>query len=214
MSNKIGLIRDKSDLVINITDDSIMNITGMMGSGKSTLGKKIKKDQNIELISLDWLFGYSIENKPDKINQVIKKIESIYKETKNQEIFKYSHNTKKDKKVEISYQKYTEKIYTYLIKNYITSKVIIEGRQIYKYIRPNKLKGTLIIKRTSLFHSYKRAFTRDVFRRWKLYKDKKISRKAVREKFIERIKFPLKDYKEINSFIKKVEIMKREKMKE
>lgn len=41
MSCKIGLIKDKSDLVINITNDRIINITGMMGSGKTTLGKKI-----------------------------------------------------------------------------------------------------------------------------------------------------------------------------
>lgn len=53
MSCKIGLIKDKSDLVINITNDRIINITGMMGSGKTTLGKKIHQEKDMELISLD-----------------------------------------------------------------------------------------------------------------------------------------------------------------
>lgn len=75
MSCKIGLIKDKSDLVINITNDRIINITGMMGSGKTTLGKKIHQEKDMELISLDWLFGYSVGNRPDKINKLIKEIE-------------------------------------------------------------------------------------------------------------------------------------------
>ncbi len=40
MNKIIGIIKDKSDLVIRVTNDNIINVTGMMGSGKTTLGKK------------------------------------------------------------------------------------------------------------------------------------------------------------------------------
>lgn len=135
MKSRIGIIKDKSDLMIHLTDENIINITGMMGSGKTTLGKKISQDKNIELISLDWLFGYSIGNRPEKINKLIREIEDMYKETKNQKIFKYSYKSKLDKKIERNYYKYTSKIYKYLLQSYDKHPIIIEGRHIYKYIK-------------------------------------------------------------------------------
>ncbi len=40
MNKIIGIIKDKSDLVIRVTNDNIINVTGIMGLGKTTLGKK------------------------------------------------------------------------------------------------------------------------------------------------------------------------------
>lgn len=111
---------------------------------------------------------------------------------------------KENKKVRQNYEKYAGKFYDYLIKNYVTEPVIIEGIHISKYVKLNNLKGTIIIKRTSLLHSYKRAFNRDVLRRFRMYKNKEITKKELLYKFFERIKFPLEDYIEINRFISKV----------
>lgn len=158
----------------------------------------------MELISLDWLFGYSVGNRPDKINKLIKEIEKKYIETKNQTIFHYSNKVKENKKVKQNYEKYAGKFYDYLIKNYVTEPVIIEGIHISKYVKLNNLKGTIIIKRTSLLNSYKRAFNRDVLRKFKMYKNKEITKKEVRDKFFERIKPPLEDYIKINRFIREV----------
>lgn len=113
------------------------------------------------MLSLDWMFGYSLGNRPEKINNMLKEFEKIYPETKNQQIFQYFYKRAKDKKVDLKYYEYTDIIYTYLIEN-INKPKIIEGRHIYKYMDPKLLKGKIIIKRTSLIHSYKRAFKRDV----------------------------------------------------
>ena len=200
---KIGIFADKEDIEINLTNDNIINITGMMGSGKTTLAREIKDKQNIDLLSLDWMFGYSLGNRPEKINNMMKEFEKIYTETKNQQIFKNYHKRKKDKKVELKYYEYTDIIYTYLIEN-IKEPQIIEGRHIYKYMNLNLLRGKIIIKRTSLIHAYKRAFKRDVGRQIELYKKGEISLTEVLDKIRERIKFPIQDYIEINKFISKL----------
>ena len=78
---KIGIFADKEDIEINLTNDNIINITGMMGSGKTTLAREKKDKQNIDLLSLDWMFGYSLGNRPEKINNMLKEFEKIYPET-------------------------------------------------------------------------------------------------------------------------------------
>ena len=141
----IGIFKDKSDLEIILSDDKIINITGMMGSGKTTLAKKIKQEKNIEFISLDWLFGASLKNRPEYIKNILISFKNDYPELKNRK----------------EYYEYADKIYNYLLKN-ISNPIIYEGRHIYRYIDINVLKGKIIIKRTSLIHSYKRALKRDI----------------------------------------------------
>lgn len=179
-----------------------------MGSGKTTLARKIREKENIELLSLDWMFGYSLGNRPEKIHNMLKEFEKLYPETKNQKIFQYFNKRKKDKRVDLKYYEYTNKIYTYLISN-ISKPHIIEGRHIYKYMNPNLLKGKIIIKRTSLIHAYKRAFKRDVEKKIELYKKRKIKLSDVFNKFYERVKLPINDYIEINKFINRVLKMDR-----
>lgn len=200
---EVGIFKDKEDIEITLTNDNIVNITGMMGSGKTTLARKITEKENIELLSLDWMFGYSLGNRPGKIHNMLKEFEKLYPETEDQKIFQYFNKRKKDKRVDLKYYEYTNKIYTYLISN-ISEPHIIEGRHIYEYMNPNILKGKLIIKRTSLIHAYKRAFKRDVEKRIELYKDRKIKISDVFDKFYERVKIPISDYIEINKFINKV----------
>lgn len=200
---EVGIFKDKEDIEITLTDDNIVNITGMMGSGKTTLARKIKEKENIELLSLDWMFGYSLGNRPEKIYNMLKEFEKLYPETKNQKIFQYFNKRKKDKKVDLKYYEYTNKIYTYLISN-ISEPHIIEGRHIYEYMNPNLLKGKIIVKRTSLIHAYKRAFKRDVGKRIQLYKKREIKLSDIFNKFYERAKIPIHDYIKINKFINKI----------
>lgn len=200
---QVGIFRDKKDLEITLTNDNIINVTGMMGSGKTTLAREIKKQKNIELISLDWMFGASIKNRPEYIANMLKSFEKIYPETKGQEIFKYYNIRRKNKKVDLKYYEYADKIYNYLLEN-IQKPVIIEGRHIYRYIDHSLLKGKIIIKRTSLVNSYKRAFKRDMRNKIKEYKNNEIKINKVFSRAFERIKIPINDYIIVNKYISKV----------
>ena len=183
----IGIFKDKSDLEIILSDDKIINITGMMGSGKTTLAKKIKQEKNIEFISLDWLFGASLKNRPEYIKNILISFKNDYPELKNRK----------------EYYEYADKIYNYLLKN-ISNPIIYEGRHIYRYIDINVLKGKIIIKRTSLIHSYKRALKRDINNKIKEYKNKEVKINTILNRLFERIKIPFKDYIMINKYIKKI----------
>lgn len=193
---KIGIFKDKEDIEFVFSDDDIINITGMMGSGKTTLAKSLAINTKKELIIFDWMFGRSLGNRPDKIEKLLKKFEEKYPETINQEIFK-NH---KDKDNEKEIQKYATIIYNFVLEN-IKLPMIVEGQHLYKWMDYDALKGKLIIKRTSLFNAYLRAFRRDVHRLQKQYKNGEVKRKAVLNKVKERIIFPIKDYLKINKFI-------------
>ncbi len=190
----VGIFKDKSDLEIQLTNDDIINITGMMGSGKTTLARQIKKDKKMDLISLDWMFGASLKNRPDNIKQLLDSFINEHPEIKNKDM----------------YYDYADLIYEYLYKKLSPSK-IFEGRHIYMYMNTTTLKGKIIIKRTSLVHSYKRAFKRDMQHKIKEYKSKEINLVQVLKRLFERIKIPIKDYIMINKYINKMtsEIMKK-----
>lgn len=200
---KVRIFRDKENLEIKLTDDEIINITGMMGSGKTTLAREIKKQKDVELISLDWMFGASIKNRPEYITDMLKSFEKIHPETKGQEIFRYYNFRIKNKKVDLKYYEYADKIYNYLLEN-ISKPMILEGRHIYRYIDTSLLKGKIIIKRTSLVNSYKRAFKRDIKNKIKEYKNNEIKIGKVFSKFFERIKIPVNDYIILNKYISRV----------
>lgn len=183
----VGVFKDKKDLEITLTNDKIINITGMMGSGKTTLAREIKKEKNVEFISLDWMFGASLKNRPEYVKNILDSFEKIYP------------NIKKQKK----YYEYADRMYNYLLKT-ILYPVIYEGRHIYRYMSPDILRGKIIIKRTSLIHSYKRAFKRDMNNKIKEYKNKEIKINQVLSRLFERIKIPFNDYIAINKFISKI----------
>lgn len=192
---KIGIIKDKEDLEIELTNDNIINVTGIMGSGKTTLARKLVEEKNIKLISLDWLFGASLGNRPEEIAIMQSEMEKVYPEIKDFEIFK-----RKGKLAAQKYYEYADKMYEYLI-GYMEEPLIIEGRHIYEYVDLNCIKGKIIIKRTSLIHSYIRAYKRDMKRLINRYKEGKVDIKAVFDKFIERIKVPIANHMKANKFI-------------
>ena len=193
---KISFFKNKEDIELIFTDDDIINITGIMGSGKTTLAKTIANKTKRELIVFDWMFGRSLGNRPIKIEKLLKKFEKQYPETVDQQIFK--SNNSRDNEIEI--QKYAGIIYEFVLKN-IELPMVIEGQHLYKWMNYNKLRGKIIIKRTSFLNSYIRAFKRDVSRLYKQYKRKKATKRELIDKIFERIKFPIKDYYKINKFI-------------
>lgn len=193
---KISFFKNKEDIELIFTDDDIINITGIMGSGKTTLAKTIANKTKRELIVFDWMFGRSLGNRPIKIEKLLKKFEKQYPETVDQQIFK--SNNSRDNEIEI--QKYAGIIYEFVLKN-IELPMVIEGQHLYKWMDCNKLRGKIIIKRTSFLNSYIRAFKRDVSRLYKQYKRKKATKRELIDKIFERIKFPIKDYYKINKFI-------------
>ena len=179
-NDKISIFKDKDDIKFLLTDDNIINVTGIIGSGKTTLAREIRNDTSFELISLDWMFGASLKNRPENIKKLSDDFEKLYPD-KN----KY---------------KYADLIYKYLLANLADNK-IFEGRHIYRYIDPKVFKGTLIIKRTRLINSYKRAFKRDMNNKIKEYKRKEIKFSKVLNRFFARIKFPILEYIRINNYI-------------
>ena len=184
----VGVFKDKPDLEILLTNDDTINITGMMGSGKTTLARQISKDEKIELISLDWMFGASLKSRPDSVKKILDDFMNDYPAIKNKKV----------------YYENADIIYEYLYKK-LSHPKIFEGRHIYQYMNVNTLKGKLIVKRTSLIHSYQRAFTRDMKHKINEYRNGEIKLVQVLKRLWERIRVPINDYKIINQYIRKID---------
>ena len=77
MKSKVKLLIDEKDIIFKCTKDNIINITGMIGSGKTTYADKYRKDNNYIVISLDCLYrGQDKENMNEEtqnINQILQK---------------------------------------------------------------------------------------------------------------------------------------------
>lgn len=56
MENKITIIQDKKDIEIQCTEEKIINITGMIGSGKTTKANLYRNDERYIVISFDCLY--------------------------------------------------------------------------------------------------------------------------------------------------------------
>lgn len=187
---KVNFFSDKSDISIRLTDDNIINITGMIGSGKSTMADKYRNDERYIVISLDCL--YKDQDKENSnihtgnINEIIK---NKFPEKNNMEYFNEYYD------IILEYIKKQRKI------------GVIEGQQIYRYLDINNVKGKIIVKRTSIFHCWYRSIRRHITRRYKLYKNGEISFKkfiANSWYWIKRRTLQLKHYKSLNCFLYKL----------
>ncbi len=63
MKNKVHFFIDQTDIEILCTNDNIINITGMIGSGKTTLANQYRNNNNYIVISLDCLYRRSRQRK-------------------------------------------------------------------------------------------------------------------------------------------------------
>lgn len=142
MESKIYLFKDKPDYIKQISNDKIINVTGSVGSGKSTYGRKYKDNNDYIVIGLDSILS---DKDPDSMNKEILELR---------------------KKLLKKYNKLTMDVMDYYddIINFIENKKkkgIIEGGNITHIDDISKLKGTIIIKRTARFKCYYRAAYRD-----------------------------------------------------
>ncbi len=138
--NKLYLFKDQEDYVIKLTDDKVINIIGTKGSGKTTSSMDYLDSNNYVIINCDRLLELPSNENEDKI---LPEIRNLLKKT---------YDIEKD----------FDKCYEIII-NYILDKkkiAVIEGN-IISDINPKLLKGKVIIKRTSVFKSFKRAVKRD-----------------------------------------------------
>lgn len=140
--SKISLFKDKPDLIVKITNDNITNVTGSVGSGKSTYSRKYRDNKDYIVIGLDSLYD---DNDPNTLNDDIKELRKIL-------IKKY----KKLEKDEMLY--YNDMIEFILSKN---KKGIIEGGHLMHMKNISDFKGTVIVKRTPRIKCYLRASLRD-----------------------------------------------------
>ena len=142
MESKIYLFKDKSDYVKKITDDEIINVTGSVGSGKSTYGRKYRDNPNYIVIGFD---SISSDMDPHTMNNDIIKLRKI--------LLKKYNSLALDEIV------YYDDIVNFIKKQ--NKKGIIEGGHLMHIDEISNFKGTVIVKRTARFKCYYRSAYRD-----------------------------------------------------
>ena len=141
--SKIYLLKDQKDYVKQLTTDNIINMIGTKGSGKTTSSLRYIDNDNYIVINCDRLFELPSEEKEDK---ELSKIRNMLQ--------------KKYGKLNID-DDFT-KCYIDIVE-YILNKNkggLIEGNVIQS-VNPKDLKGSVVVKRTAVYKSFKRAVKRD-----------------------------------------------------
>lgn len=194
--SKLSLLIDKKDYIKRITEDDVVNIIGLKGSGKTTSVVEYLNDDSYIVVNCDALLELPENNrKEDKLlfeirNILIKK----YGEIKTNKEFIDCYNDI------VSYAKNKNK------------KLLIEGNLILEINPISKLKGTVIIKRTGIIKCFIRTIKRDYPNKYfldlEIEKYGKILGRFSRLKNIikRRIKI-FKERKDIESIIKELDII-------
>lgn len=143
MMNKIHLFLTKEDYKKKLTEDNIINVTGSVGSGKSTYGLKYRDNNDYIVISTDSLYS---DNDPATLTKEVIELRNLL-------IKKYGNIT------EANFTLY----YPDIIKYIKTKKKIgiIEGGSIADIDNIKVLRGTVIVKRAARIKCYYRAVLRD-----------------------------------------------------
>ena len=142
MESKIKLFKDKTDYIKKLTDDDIINVTGSVGSGKSTYGSKYKNNKDYIVIGFD---SISSDNDPNTMNDDVKSLREVL--------------LKKYKDLTLDKMNYYDDIVEFIKSK--NKKGIIEGGEIANIDFISKLRGTIIVKRTARFKCFYRAVYRD-----------------------------------------------------
>ena len=141
--SKIYLFKDQEDYIKDLTDDNIINVIGTKGSGKTTSSLKYIDDDDYIVINCDRLFELPSTEKEDKeLANIRKMLNDKYGKLNMNDDFTNCYND----------------IVEYILNK--NKKGLIEGNVIQN-IDPKQLKGKIIIKRTALYKSFKRAVKRD-----------------------------------------------------
>lgn len=165
--NKLGFIISKKRLEYNIdkykSNNNILYITGLSGSGKTTISKEFSKKYNACLFELDNLGGFYAEykNSDSIIHELTRKFLNIHLELDS--------IIKKEKFVKLKIENFYEyskwiKLYLEFLEDYTKNSnhlFIFEGTQIFKCFSPlDYLNKPFIIVRTSAFISMLRRIKR------------------------------------------------------
>ena len=142
MESKILLLKDKTDYVLKVTDDEIINVTGSVGSGKSTYGINHRHNKDFIVIDFD---SIGSDNDPDTLTDDI--LELRKKLAKNHDDLTID---------EIHF--YDEIVSFIKSKN---KKGIIVGGHLMHMKNISDFKGTIIVKRTARFKCFYRSAYRD-----------------------------------------------------
>ncbi len=175
----LSFAHDKKDLEICITEDNVLNITGIVGSGKSTLANQYKNNYKYIVITIDNFFFADINELDNETKKIRIMLEKKYQKLRPLE-FEY----------------YYLDIVKYAKENIKDKILVLDGAQIYYCVDYSKIVGNIIIKRTSIMKSFIRALNRDL-------KDIKEKNKSKKEKYkiIKRRLNQISDYKNLNKFI-------------
>ena len=189
MKDKIKLWIDKKDIEIKCTEDKIINITGMIGAGKSTEANKYRDNNNYIVISLDCLYRGQDKGNLNEETKVINKI--LQEKLPNKDKEEY-------------FKEYYYEIIKYI--SNVNKPVIwvLEGQHIYRYLNLKDVRGTLIVKRTCLINCWIRSITRHIKKKKIRLKNNEITKKQYRKDIWNLIKKRTKQvkyYQDLNKFL-------------
>ncbi len=189
MYKTVRWFQSQSDVETHCTNDDIIHITGMIGSGKTSLANQYRNDSRFIVISLDCL--YRGQDKENMNEDTIRINELLVQKFPNQNNEKY-------------FRDYYLEILRY-IDNY-PKKVtfVLEGQQIYRYLDLKDIKGKLIIKRTSILKCWYRSILRHIRKKKVELRSGKITRAKYYQNiwyWLKRRTRQVKYYKELNCFL-------------
>lgn len=192
MKKKIRLFIDQEDLEVLCTDDNIINITGMIGSGKTTLANQYRNNSDYIVISLDCLYrGQDKENMNEDTMKINKILEKKFPNQNNVQYF----------------QKYYQEIINYIKNENRSVTYVLEGQHIYRYLNLNEIKGKMIIKRTCIIKCWKRSIVRHIKRKKAELNNNLITKRQYYHNvwyWTKRRTNQLKYYKDFNRFLSKL----------
>ena len=147
-NNFIDLFIDKEPLIINISNDNIINITGESGSGKSTYVKNNFNNDSYQIVETDLLFNDNYLSDP-LLNEIRKEIFKKYSD----EHFPGGYN------LQINFNHFNE-VLNIILKHKPNKALVIDSGQFRHIKNYNLLKGKMIIMRTSIWECFNRACKR------------------------------------------------------
>lgn len=192
MKNTVRWFRSQRDIEISLSNDDIICITGMIGSGKTTLANKYRDDSRFVVISLDSLYrGQDRENMNEdtvKINEIL--IQKFPTQNNGQ-----------------YFREYYQEILHYIENDSRNVTFVLEGQQIYRYLNLEDIKGRLIIKRTAIFKCWYRSIFRHIKRKRESFRKGQITRSAYYHNiwyWVRRRTRQVRYYKRMNCFLEMI----------
>ena len=193
---KLYLFKDRKDYIKDLTDDDVINVIGLKGSGKTTSTLKYINDDNYIVINCDKLLSMPIDSDiEDKSLSIIKEllIDKYEKISEGKEFINCYEDI-------VEYAKDNNK------------KLLIEGNVLYDIEPITRLVGKVIIKRTGVvkcfFRTIKRDYPNKYFMSIEIEKHGKVLGKISRfNNIVKRRKKIFKSYHEIEKIIEEFERM-------